>query len=85
MYVCERRTEGNMCVKTRQREYSECLCVCVVCKRVIVCVTSVYCVCMTGEAQLVFVIQIEAPRLSMEPLCCTQVSHLDLNPTGPTL
>lgn len=48
------------------------------------CVTSVYCVCVTGEAQLVFVILIEAPQLSMDPLCCTQVNRLDLNP-GPTL
>jgi len=41
-----------------------------------VCVMSVYCVCVTGEAQLVFVILIEAPPLSMDSLCCTQVSRL---------
>lgn len=56
-----------------------------VCVWVIVCVMSVYCVCVTGEAQLVFVILIEAPHLSMDSLCCTQVNRLDLNPIGPTL
>ncbi len=79
-----------MCVKIvnerdRENTLNVYVCVwCVVCKRVIVCVTSVYCVCVTGEAQLVFVILIEAPQLSMDPLCCTQVNRSDLNP-GPTL
>lgn len=56
------------------------LCVCVVCKWVIVCVTSVYCVCVTGEAQLVFVILIEAPQLSIDSLCCTQDLRLRFKP-----
>lgn len=59
------------------------MCVCV-CEGVIVCVMSVYCVCVTGEAQLVFVILIEAPQLSMDSLLHSS-QRLDLNPAGPTL
>lgn len=54
-------------------------------RRVIVCVMRVYCVCVTGEALLVFVILIEAPQLSMDSLLCTQVKRSDLNPIGPAL
>lgn len=54
-------------------------------KRVIVCEMSMYCVCVTGEALLVFVILIEAPLLSMDSLCCPQVKRSDLNPIGPAL
>lgn len=54
-------------------------------KREIVSVMSTYCACVTGEALLVFVILIEAPQLSMDSLCCTQVKRSDLNPIGPAL